>query len=138
MADNDTLPATGAVVATDELTIGAVVVKVQRMKLVLGGDGVYQFDLSAGQATMANSVPVVLASDQSGLSITSLPSVTIGSMPSVTIGAMPDVAVDNAAAEGEDGRGEVPVKSRSLEASIDAMTDVLLRVEKLLEAVVTD
>lgn len=136
MADNDTLPATGTVVATDELTIGAVVVKVQRVKLVLGGDGVYQFDLSAGQATMANSVPVVLASDQSAVPVSG--TLTIGSMPSVTIGAIPDVGLVNAGAEGESGRGEVPVRSRSLEASVDAMTEVLLRIERLLEAAVTD
>lgn len=136
MSDNVTLPGTGEVVATDEVTIGGTIVKVQRMKLVVGADGAYQKDLSAGQFDMAGSIPVVIASDQSAVPVSG--TLTIGSMPSVTIGAIPDVGLVNAGAEGESGRGEVPVKSRSLEASIDAMTDVLLRIEKLLESVVTD
>lgn len=39
MADNVTLPATGAVVGTDEVSIGGVVQQVQRVKLVDGTDG---------------------------------------------------------------------------------------------------
>lgn len=50
--------------STDEITIDGVLTHVQRIKIVLGGDGVYQRDLQNGQTTMANSLPVVIASDQ--------------------------------------------------------------------------
>src|SRR5687768_13621374 len=46
MADDVTLPGTGAVVAADELTIGGTPVKVQRVKTALGRDGVYIADLA--------------------------------------------------------------------------------------------
>lgn len=39
MSDNVTLPGTGAVVGADEVTIGAVLQQVQRVKLVDGTDG---------------------------------------------------------------------------------------------------
>jgi hypothetical protein len=51
MADNSTLPATGDVVAADE--IGGV--KFQRMKLVHGNDGI-----NAGDVSVTNPYPVTL------------------------------------------------------------------------------
>ena len=51
MADNSTLPATGDVVAADE--IGGV--KFQRMKLIHGNDGV-----NAGDVSLTNPYPVTL------------------------------------------------------------------------------
>lgn len=65
MADNVTLPGTGAVVAADEVG-GAVY---QRVKLALGADGAAA-DLAPGQALMAASVPVVIASNQSAVAVT--------------------------------------------------------------------
>lgn len=50
MADNSTLPATGDVIASDD--VGGV--KYQRIKLTLGADGVNDGDLSS-----ANPLPVV-------------------------------------------------------------------------------
>jgi len=64
MADNVTLPGTGAVVAADEVG-GAVY---QRVKLALGADGAAA-DLAPGQAAMAASVPVAIASDQGAVPV---------------------------------------------------------------------
>ena len=52
MSDNSTLPATGDVIAADE--IGGI--KFQRVKLVLGGDGVNDGDVATG-----NPVPISAA-----------------------------------------------------------------------------
>lgn len=65
MADNVTLPGTGAVVAADE--VGGVVY--QRVKLALGADGAAA-DLAPGQGLMATSVPVAIASNQSDIPVT--------------------------------------------------------------------
>lgn len=62
MADNVTLPGTGSVVAADDVG-GAIY---QRVKLALGADGAAA-DLAPGQAAMAASVPVVIASNQSAI-----------------------------------------------------------------------
>ena len=65
-----TSPSTGTIIATDD--IGGV--HVQRVKPVLGPDG-SAVDLAFGQAAMAASVPVVIASDQAAVpvSASSLP-----------------------------------------------------------------
>lgn len=65
MADDVTLPGEGDLVAAD-LIAG---VYHQRMKLQVGADGSAQ-DVAPGQATMANSLPVVLASDQTAVPVT--------------------------------------------------------------------
>jgi len=64
MADNVTLPGTGAVVAADEVG-GAVY---QRVKVAVGADGAAA-DLAPGQAAMAASLPVVIASNQSAVPV---------------------------------------------------------------------
>lgn len=64
MADNVTLPGTGGIIATDE--VGGA--QYQRVKLALGADGAAA-DLAPGQALMAASVPVVLASNQSAVPV---------------------------------------------------------------------
>jgi len=65
MADNVTItPGSGAIIASDDVNIGGVQVHVQRVKVALGADGVYQKDLEAGQTTKAHSLPVTIASDQ--------------------------------------------------------------------------
>ena len=58
------------VVATDEVTRNAVSEHQQVMKLSLGADGACDLLVDSGQQTMAASVPVVLASDQSAVPIT--------------------------------------------------------------------
>lgn len=70
MADNLTLPLSGTgtatpVVATDDVSS----VHYQKVKLDGGGDGV-SLAIIAGQQTMANSLPVALASNQSALPVT--------------------------------------------------------------------
>lgn len=84
MADNVTLPGTGAVVAADEVG-GAVY---QRVKLALGADGAAA-DLAPGQGLMAASVPVAIASNQSAVpvSLATAPALVAGS---ATIGATMD------------------------------------------------
>jgi hypothetical protein len=72
MADNVTLPGTGAVVAADEVG-GAVY---QRVKLALGADGAAA-DLAPGQGLMAASVPVAIASNQSAVAVSVGPSAAI-------------------------------------------------------------
>lgn len=65
MADNVTLPGTGSSVAADDVG-GALY---QRVKVALGADGAAA-DLAPGQAVMAASVPVAIASNQSDVPIT--------------------------------------------------------------------
>jgi len=61
MADNvDITPGTGKTIRTDE--VGAV--QIQVVKMALGADGAEDLLLDSGQQTMANSLPVVIASDQ--------------------------------------------------------------------------
>lgn len=60
MADNITAPGTGEVLAYDDL--GAV--KIERVKMCAGPDGSAS-DVELGQQSMADSLPVTLASDQS-------------------------------------------------------------------------
>ena len=61
MADNVSITAgSGETIAADD--IGGA--KYQRVKVTLGADGAADTDLDSGQQTSANSVPVVLASDQ--------------------------------------------------------------------------
>ena len=78
MADNvqfqSATPATPAateLVAADD--IGGV--KYQRVKITLGADGAADMDLDSGQQTMANSMPVAIASNQTAVpvSVSSLP-----------------------------------------------------------------
>jgi len=84
VADNVTLPGTGAIVAADEVG-GAVY---QRVKLALGADGAAA-DLAPGQGLMAASVPVAIASNQSAVpvSLATAPALVAGS---ATIGATMD------------------------------------------------
>ena len=66
MADNvGYTPGAGAIVAADEIAG----VLHQRVKVSVGADG-SATDLNSGQATMANSLPVAIASDQSDVPIT--------------------------------------------------------------------
>lgn len=66
MADNvDITPGSGKTVRTDE--VGGV--QIQVMKIALGADGSEDLLLDSGQQTMANSLPIVIASDQGILSI---------------------------------------------------------------------
>lgn len=66
MPDNvDIIPGTGATVAAD--LVGGVLH--QRVKLSVGADGVAA-DLAAGQALMAASLPVAIASNQSAIAVT--------------------------------------------------------------------
>lgn len=65
MADNvDITPGTGATVAADEVG-GALY---QRVKVAVGADGAAA-DLAPGQAAMAASLPVVIASDQGAVPV---------------------------------------------------------------------
>ena len=63
-------PLGGTRVATDEVIIGGALVQCQRIKLVLGAANAYDLDLDSGQQVMANSLPVVIASDQSAVPVT--------------------------------------------------------------------
>ena len=72
MADNVAItPGTGATIATDD--IGGV--QYQRIKVALGADGEAS-DLAPGQATMAASVPVAIASNQSAVPVSGSVSVS--------------------------------------------------------------
>jgi len=84
MADNVTLPGTGALVATDEITRTAIVQHAQLFKLIFGGDGVYNGMLDIGQQAMAASIPVVLASNQSVIPVSQSGAWNIGSVTSIT------------------------------------------------------
>ena len=60
----DITPGSGKKVAVDEIVVGPDTLVVQVIKLMLGSDGENGLLLDAGQAVMASSMPVVLASDQ--------------------------------------------------------------------------
>ena len=65
MADNVEITAgAGTRIATDEVTRNAIVEHQQIVKLGLGAEGSHDLVVDSGQQTMANSVPVVMASDQ--------------------------------------------------------------------------
>jgi hypothetical protein len=64
MTDNiDITPGTGKTVRTDDVSG----VQVQVVKVALGADGVEDLLIDSGQQTMANSVPIAIASNQSDL-----------------------------------------------------------------------
>lgn len=52
------------IVSTDEVTIDAVLQHVQRVKIGLGANNAWDKDVDSGQQTMADSLPVVIASNQ--------------------------------------------------------------------------
>jgi hypothetical protein len=57
------------VVATDEVTRNATAEHQQIVKIALGADGAHDLLVDSGQQTMANSIPVVLASDQASVPV---------------------------------------------------------------------
>jgi len=59
----------GVPVATDEVTRNATVEHQQIVKIGLGAEGAHDTVVDSGQQTMANSVPVTMASDQSNIDI---------------------------------------------------------------------
>lgn len=78
MADDVTLPGTGAIVATDD--VGAK--HYQIVKLALGAADAVDMHLDSGQQTMANSAPVAIASNQSAVPVSG--SVTVSGTVSVS------------------------------------------------------
>lgn len=62
---NNSTPPDAEVIAADDISG----VKYQRVKIALGADGAYDMDTDSGQQTMANSVPVAIASNQSDLPV---------------------------------------------------------------------
>jgi hypothetical protein len=65
MADGITVtPGAGATVDTDEVSRGGATVHQQVLKISLGADNACDLLLDSGQQTKANSLPVVLPSDQ--------------------------------------------------------------------------
>lgn len=92
MADNVTVTAGSytAVAATDDVAG----VHYQRTKITLGADGAADMDLDSGQQTMANSVPVAIASNQSAVPVSlsaAVPAGTnnIGDVDVLTLPALP-------------------------------------------------
>lgn len=71
MADNVSITAgSGTVIAADEVTRNAISEKQQIIKISLGAEGAFDTLVDSGQQTMANSLPVVLASNQTSLPVT--------------------------------------------------------------------
>jgi hypothetical protein len=102
MADNVTITAgAGTIVSTDELTIDTIAQQVQRIKVGLGANNAYQQDLANGQATLANSLPVGIASDQSMIptgGVTKVISATLTRPANVTAYAAGNELTDTGAA----------------------------------------
>lgn len=70
MAKNVAITAgAGTAIAADEVTYNAVASKVQIIKLMLGADGAYDTLVDSGQQLSANSLPVVISSDQSAVPV---------------------------------------------------------------------
>jgi len=83
MADNVQITAgTGTTVRTDDVGSG---VQIQVVKLALGADGAEDLLVDSGQKTMANSVPVTIASDQTFSMSEYIYSISV--TPTVTVGA---------------------------------------------------
>jgi hypothetical protein len=62
-------PGSGKKIAVDRVTVGADTLEIQVVKLGLGADGSVPSILSPGQQAMADSLPVVIASNQSNLPV---------------------------------------------------------------------
>ena len=133
MADNvttqSTTPATppaGEVIAADD--VGGV--KHQRVKISLGADGTAT-DLAPGQTTMANSVPVTIASNQTAVptSLASLPALAastanIGDVDVLTVPADPfGTNADAAATAG--GAGSHSAKLRLMTTQLNSILSEL-------------
>ncbi|MBY0525596.1 MAG: hypothetical protein K2R98_19480 [Gemmataceae bacterium] len=102
-------PGSGPPVSTDLVAVTGNLEYIQRFKLGLGVLGQHVEDLSFGQAVMASSVPVVLASNHTSLPVTvgnfpaastvvgvsGTPTVQLAAGQSVNIGNSPTVAVSN-------------------------------------------
>lgn len=71
-------PGSGDNVHADSVTINAILAKLQNIRLVLGGRGVFQDYLKQGQQAMANSISVALASDTPAADI-----ITVSSLKAV-------------------------------------------------------
>lgn len=70
MADNVSITAgTGTVIATDEVTRNATSQHMQIVKIALGAESAFDTLVDSGQQTMANSLPVVIASNQSAIPV---------------------------------------------------------------------
>lgn len=54
----------GSKVAADEVAVNGSTLYFQRIKLALGADNAVDMDVDSGQQTAANSIPVVIASNQ--------------------------------------------------------------------------
>jgi hypothetical protein len=94
MADNYLFDAgTGSTAAGDD--VGGVMYP--RVKMALGADGAFDMDVDSGQQTMANSVPVAIASNQSAIPITdNSGSITVdGSVSAVAAGDVASGASDS-------------------------------------------
>jgi hypothetical protein len=77
MADNIVVTqGTGKTIAGDEVSLSGVTVTEQIVKIALGAKGAHDILVDSAQQTMANSLPVVLASDQSVISTTLLAAAT--------------------------------------------------------------
>jgi hypothetical protein len=74
MTDNVTIDTAGALdrdaeLALDQVTRGGVLEDEQVIKIALGADGDFDCLLDSGQQTMAQSVPVAIASNQSAVPV---------------------------------------------------------------------
>jgi hypothetical protein len=120
MADNVAYtPGSGATVAADD--IGGVLH--QRVKISVGADGAAA-DLAPGQAAMANSLPVALASDQSALAV------TVATIPSHAVTNAGTFAVQAAEADGANVTlgAKADAKSTATDATAISAMSVLKQV----------
>lgn len=92
MADNFQFdPGTTSTAAADEVSG----VLYPRVKLALGAPNAYDTDLDTGQATMANSIPVAIASDQSAVPASQSGTWNVGTLTTVTGGGVAHDAADS-------------------------------------------
>lgn len=110
MADNvqlEQVVTPGAILASDE--IGGA--QYQRVKIALGADGAWDMDLDSGQQSMATSLPVVIASDQTVIPVSDNGgSLTVDGTVSATQGTSPWVVGDGGGTLSvDDGGGSLTV-----------------------------
>jgi len=83
---------TNKLVSTDEVTRNAQQEHIQLMKIALGAENALDLVLDSAQQTMANSLPVVIASDQSALSISTLTTSIVPGTGATHLGKAEDAA----------------------------------------------
>lgn len=129
MADNIIVtPGTGATIRADEMAGGELT---QVVKIALGADGAEDLLLDSGQQTMAASLPVAIASNQSDVNISLAGEAVVlgaGSASVGTLGANSGVDIGDVTVNNASGANAVNIQDGGNSITVDGpVTDTQLR-----------